>query len=75
MEEWKLSWGLFHGVCWRGTVQETQNIAHVRIHVERAIHRIKEYHLFDKVMPLNMAGTINQLWTVACLLTNFKGPL
>ena len=56
-------------------VQDTQNIAHVRIHVECAIRRIKEYHLFDKVIPLNIAGTINQLWTVACLLTNFKGPL
>ena len=56
-------------------VQETQNIARVRIHVECAIRRIKEYHLFDKVIPLNMAGSINQLWTVACLLTNFKGPL
>ena len=26
-------------------VQDTQQIAHLRIHVERAIHRIKENHL------------------------------
>ena len=42
-------------------VTETQNIARVRIHVERAIRRIKENHLFDKVIPSNLAGTINQL--------------
>ena len=56
-------------------VQETQNIARARIHVERAIRRIKENHIFDRIIPLNMAGTVNQLWTVSCLLSNFKGPL
>ena len=56
-------------------VQDTQQIARLRIHVERAIRRIKENHLFDRVLPLSLAGTINQIWTVSCLLTNFKGPL
>eukprot|EP00795_Rhopilema_esculentum_P000283 gene283-9933_t len=56
-------------------VQETQNIARARIHVERAIRRIKENHIFDRIIPLNMAGTVNQLWTVSFLLSNFKGPL
>ena len=56
-------------------MSETQNIARVRIHVERAIRHIKENHLFDKVIPPNLAGTINQFWTVSSLLTNFRGPL
>ena len=56
-------------------VEETQAIAKLRIHVERAIRRIKEYHSFDGVLPLSVAGSINQIWTVACLLTNFKGDL
>ncbi len=56
-------------------VAATQNIDRVRIHVERAIRRVKESHLFDRVIQLNLAGTINQLWTVSCLLTNFRGPL
>ena len=50
-------------------------IANLRVHVERAIRRIRGYHLFDSVVPLNLAGTINQLWTVCCILSNFQGPL
>lgn len=56
-------------------VQQTKTIAKLRIHVERAIRRIKEYHIFDSDMPLSMLGSINQIYTVVCLLTNFQGPL
>ena len=56
-------------------VKETKTIAKVRIHVERAIRRIKEYYLFDNEIPLSLLGTVNQMWTVACLLVNFQGPL
>ena len=33
-------------------VKKTQQIAKLRIHVERAIRRAKEYHLFDSIVPL-----------------------
>ena len=56
-------------------VQETKQIAKLRIHVERAIRRIKEFHIFDSPIPLNLMGTINQIYTVICLLVNFQGPL
>lgn len=54
---------------------ENKHIANVRVHVERANRRFKEFHLFDSPMPLNLAGTVNQLWSVACMITNFQGPL
>ncbi|XP_062598414.1 uncharacterized protein LOC134259831 [Saccostrea cucullata] len=56
-------------------VSKTQQIARLRIHVERAIRRCKEYHIFDNVLPLSVAGTVNQIWSVCCLLTNFKEKL
>ena len=54
---------------------KSKQIHNLRVHVERAIRRVKEFHFFDKIVPLSMAGSINQLWTVACLITNFYGPL
>lgn len=56
-------------------VLKTKSIASLRIHVERAIRRIKEYHFFDSDVPLTTLGSITQIYTVACLLTNFQGPL
>ncbi|XP_023685266.2 uncharacterized protein [Paramormyrops kingsleyae] len=57
-------------------VKETQDIARLRVHVERLIRRVKEHKLFDSEIPLRLFGSINQLYTVACLLTNYEnGPL
>ena len=56
-------------------VHETKNIAKLRIHVERAIRRIKEFYFFDSDVPLSTLGSVNELYTVACLLTNFQWPL
>jgi len=51
---------------------ENKHIANVRLHVERANRRFKEFHLFDSPIPLNLAGTVNQLRSVACMITNFQ---
>jgi hypothetical protein len=56
-------------------VIETQEIASVRIHVERAIRRVKGFHILDGVIDATMYGSINQVWSVCCLLTNFMDPL
>ncbi|XP_037551174.1 uncharacterized protein LOC119427608 [Nematolebias whitei] len=57
-------------------VRETQDIARLRVHVERLIRRVKEHKLLDSEIPLGVFGIINQLFTVACLLTNYEnGPL
>ena len=54
----------------KAEVKESQTIAFVRIHVERAISRI----IRNKI-PLTFHGTINQIWTIWCLLCNFMPPL
>ena len=56
-------------------IQDTEQIACLRIHVERMNKRITKNHLFDSAVPMSLAGSINQLWTVACLLAHFKGPI
>ncbi|KAJ8012522.1 hypothetical protein DPEC_G00043700 [Dallia pectoralis] len=59
----------------REDAEKTQAIARLRILVERAIRRVKEYHIWDNTIPITLSGTINQLWTNCCLMTNFQGPL
>ena len=52
-------------------VEDTACIASVRIHVERAIGRVKNYHILDGVLPLSLSPVADQIFTVCCLLTNF----
>ena len=53
----------------------TQQIASERIHVERAINKVKNFHIFDKAIPLSSYGSVNQVWTVCALLTLFQNPI
>lgn len=55
--------------------EKTQNIARLRILVERAIRRVKEYHIWDTTIPLTLSGSVNQLWATCCLMANYQGPL
>ena len=56
-------------------VTENQTIAAVRIHVEKAIQRIKYFRQIRNEVSLTMHGSINQVWTVLWLLCNFMPPL
>lgn len=50
-------------------------ITHLRIHVERAIGRVKEYHILQNVIPATMWNSINEVVYVCCMLANFNPPL
>ncbi|XP_032419231.1 uncharacterized protein LOC116720208 [Xiphophorus hellerii] len=54
--------------------EETQTIARLRIIVERAIARVKCYHIWDSPVPLTLIGTVNQIWHNCCVLANYQGP-
>ena len=56
-------------------VKESQTIVSVRIHVERAIQRVKKFRQIRNEILLTLHGSINQIWTVSCLLCNFMPPL
>ncbi|XP_065672094.1 uncharacterized protein LOC136089922 [Hydra vulgaris] len=56
-------------------VKESQTIASVRIHIERAIQRIKRYKIIRNEISLSLHGSVNQIWTIICLLANFQSLL
>ena len=51
-------------------VVKTQEIASLRIHVEHAINKIKNFHIWDSVIPLSQVGIANQMWSVCAVLCN-----
>ena len=54
-------------------VVKTQTMARHRIHVERAICKIRRFRIFHSIIPATiMFGSINQIWSVACLISNFR---
>ena len=52
----------------------TRRIAALRIHVERAIGRIKNYKILHDI-PNNMNKIIDPIFSVCCFLSNFSAPL
>lgn len=50
----------------------TQEIASLRIHVERAINKVKNFLIFDGVIPLSQFGVINQMWCL-CNVVQYAG--
>ncbi|KAM9375699.1 uncharacterized protein KZ484_008239 [Pholidichthys leucotaenia] len=53
-------------------VRQTQSIARLRVNVEWIIRRVREHKIFSTVIPLSLTDSINQLYTVACLLVNYQ---
>lgn len=56
-------------------VYRTQEIAQLRIHVERSIGRVKNFHVLEGVVPLSIVPLINKIFQVCCWLTNLDLPL
>ena len=46
---------------------ETRRIASLRIHVERCMERIKNYHIFDGVMPLSLMDVSDHIFFVCAI--------
>ena len=56
-------------------IEAGRKIASLRIHVERAIGRMKLYNILNGTIPLSMARITNQIVCVCALLTNFQPAL
>ena len=53
----------------------TQEIAPLRIHDEQAINKIKNFHIWDGVVPLHQFGVVNQMWAVCAILCNAQSNI
>ena len=56
-------------------VDLTQKIAAHRIHVERAICKIRTFKMVSHCIPPSIFGSINKVWTVCALLTLWQNPV
>ena len=55
-----------------GDVLATKRIAKHRVHVERAITKIKKFKIVSQRIPNSRLGDINYIWYVVSVLSNFQ---
>ncbi|ELT89275.1 hypothetical protein CAPTEDRAFT_127344 [Capitella teleta] len=53
----------------------TKRIARVRIHVERAIERMKKFRVISQIVPLSLKPIISQMIHVIGFLVNYQQPI
>lgn len=53
----------------------TQEIESLHIHVEKAINKVKNFHIWDGVIPLHQFEVVNQMWTVCVILCNAQSSI
>ena len=56
-------------------VKETSNIANIRIYVEQAIKRIKDFRILKTQQPILHLPIMNEVLCICAALTNLKQPL
>ncbi|KAK0141139.1 hypothetical protein N1851_021880 [Merluccius polli] len=56
-------------------VTSTRRIANVRIHVERAIRRIKVFKILSQVVPISLVPKVDKILRICSALVNLRGDL
>ncbi|XP_064477574.1 uncharacterized protein LOC135391290 [Ornithodoros turicata] len=59
----------------REAVLGTRQIAGARVHVERVIGRVKQFHILQTPLPISMIDIAEQIFHVCCYFSNFRPPL
>lgn len=70
----KCSWGKGKYLS-ASEILRTRNIAKFRIHVERAIGRLKTFHMLSNTMPTNLKPLADQMLVICAFLCNLQKPL
>ena len=55
--------------------KRTSDIAKARIHVERAIARIKDFRLLNGSIPITLKDLLDDIFIICCAITNLAPPL
>ena len=50
-------------------------VASLWVHVEQLMERIKNWHIFDRKIPITLAPIASDMLFVVCALSNFHPPL
>ncbi|XP_069117580.1 uncharacterized protein [Argopecten irradians] len=68
---------ILRGVHQMSIQQETstRRIARLRIHVERAIERIKNFRILQENFPYKQWRMLNDIWKICAILTHFQPKL
>ena len=53
----------------------SRRISSVRIHVERAMERLKNFKILQGVIPLQLKNSLDQILTICAVLSNKEDPL
>ena len=56
-------------------IKQTRNIAKLRIHVERAIERLKNFRMLSNIIPQNCNALLPQMIIVGAFMCNLLPPL
>uniref|UniRef100_A0A8C9XSS4 DDE Tnp4 domain-containing protein n=1 Tax=Sander lucioperca TaxID=283035 RepID=A0A8C9XSS4_SANLU len=56
-------------------VTRTRRIANVRIHIERAIRRLKVYKILSQTVPIHSVTKIDKILKICAALVNLRGEL
>ncbi|XP_062568176.1 uncharacterized protein LOC134230395 isoform X1 [Saccostrea cucullata] len=70
----KCNWGKGKRLL-QNDIIKTRCIARLRIHVERAIERLKNFNILSNTMPLSLKPLSNQILKVCAFLCNLQTPL
>lgn len=54
---------------------ENKQVSSLRVHVERAISRIKTFRYFEGCLPYKSLHNVNEVFYICAFLTNFSTPL
>lgn len=58
-----------------GELARSRDLAAVRVHVERAMRKIKEFRILSQKLPISLTPMADKIWICCCHLANLTGVL